>query len=218
MCGRITLITPPEILAKTFNLQGLPDVEPRFNIAPSQQLATIRHLGDENRLDLLKWGLLPSHSTDQTHTPINARSETVHEKPMFSHALKYNRCIIPASGFYEWQSADGTKQPYYIRMLNSGVMGFAGLWEKWKDTDGTELETCCFLTTTANDLVKPIHDRMPVVLQPEDYTLWLNRNFHDVHELERLYKPYPPELLVAYPVPNLVNNPRFDSPSCIVHM
>jgi putative SOS response-associated peptidase YedK len=218
MCGRITLNIPPEILAKIFNLLETPSVEPRYNIAPSQLIAAVRHFGDENKLDLLKWGLLPSWSKDQSHTPINARSETVHEKPMFAHALKYNRCIIPTSGFYEWQASEGTKQPYYIRMSNSGVMGFAGLWEKWKAEDGSEIETCCILTTASNDLMKSIHDRMPVILKAEDYDLWLNRNFHDVHELEHLYKPFPSDLMVAYPVPNLVNNPRFDSPSCIVHM
>lgn len=218
MCGRITLNIPSEILAKIFNLTEPPSIEPRYNIAPSQLIAAVRHFGDENKLDLLKWGLLPSWSKDQLHTPINARSETVHEKPMFAHALKYSRCIIPTSGFYEWQASEGAKQPYYIRMSNSGVMGFAGIWEKWKAEDGSEIETCCILTTASNDLMKSIHDRMPVILQAEDYDLWLNRNFHDVRELEHLYKPFPSDLMVAYPVPNLVNNPRFDSPSCIVHM
>lgn len=204
---------------KIFNLEELPPVEPRYNIAPSQLIPAVRHIAEHNKLDFLKWGLIPSWSTDQTHTPINARSESVHEKPMFSHALKYNRCIVPASGFYEWLPTEGNhKQPYYIRLSNSVVMGFAGLWEKWTAEDGTELETCCILTTEANELMKHIHDRMPVILSPEEYSLWLNRDFHDVHELERLYQPYPPELMYAYPVPDLVNNTRFDSPACIVHV
>jgi len=219
MCGRFTLQITPEVLAKAFGLKELPDIEPRYNIAPSQLVASIRHVGDHNKLDFLKWGLHPSWSQDTTHTPINASCETVHEKPIFIHALKYNRCIIPASGFYEWVSTkDNHKQPYCIRLSNSGIMGFAGLWERWNAEDGTELETCCILTTSANELMKPIHERMPVILQPEDYELWLNRHMHDPHELQRLYQPYLSDVMVSHPVPDLVNNPRFDSHACIVHM
>lgn len=218
MCGRFTLQVTPEVLAKAFELKELPDIEPRFNIAPSQLVSVIRHVGDQNKLDFLKWGLHPSWSQDITHTPINARCETVHEKPLFIHALKYNRCIIPATGFYEWVQKDSHKQPYYIRLTNSGIMGFAGLWERWNAEDGTEVETCCILTTSANELVRPIHDRMPVILQPDDYGLWLNRHMHEPQELQRLYQQYPSELMVAHLVPDLVNNLRFDSAACIVQM
>lgn len=218
MPGRFTLNVTPEVLAKIFDLQEVPQIEPRYNIAPGQSIASIRHIGDHNRLDFLKWGLLPSWFEDVTHAPINARSETVHEKATFQHAIKYNRCIIPASGFYEWMHQANRKQPYYIRLLNSSVMGFAGLWETRKAEDGTELNTCCILTTGANDIVKPIHDRMPVILHSDNYYLWLNRNMHDPHELEKLYQPYPADLMYAHPVPDLVNIPRFDSASCIVQM
>jgi putative SOS response-associated peptidase YedK len=219
MCGRFTLQVAPEVLAKTFDLQEIPDIQPRYNIAPSQLITAIRHLGEHNKLDFIKWGLQPHWASDTTHSPINARSETVHEKPMFQHAIKYNRCIIPASGFYEWLPTEGNhKQPYYIRLLNSGIMGFAGIWERWNAEDGTEVETCCILTTSANELMKPIHDRMPVILQSEMYNLWLSRNMHDPLELQRMYKPYPPEQMVAHIVPGLVNNPKFDSPACIVQM
>jgi putative SOS response-associated peptidase YedK len=219
MCGRFTLHSTPEVLAKAFDLQELPDIEPRYNIAPSQIVATVRHVGDHNKLDFLKWGLLlPSGEKDVTYTSVNACCETVHEKPAFQHALKYNRCIIPASGFYEWVSKDDRKQPYYIRLSNSGIMGFAGLWEKWNAEDGTELETCCILTISANELVQPIHERMPVILQPDDYSLWLDRHMHDPLELQRLYQPHPSDVMVVHPVPDLVNNPRFDSHACIVHM
>jgi putative SOS response-associated peptidase YedK len=218
MCGRFTLHTPPEVLTKAFNLLELPDLEPRYNIAPSQLIATVRHVGDHNKLDSITWGLHPSWSKDTTHTPINARSETIHEKPFFIHAIKYNRCIIPASGFFEWWPEGNHKQPYYIRLLNSGIMGFAGIWERWNAEDGTEVKTCCFLTTFANEIMKPIHERMPVILSPDDYSLWLNRNMHDPLELQRMYKPYPPDLMVAHIVPDLVNNPRFDSAACIVQM
>lgn len=218
MCGRFTLDISPQVIAKAFDLKELPSLEQRYNIAPSQQVAVIRHSGDNNSLDLMKWGLRPGWSQDADHTPTNARCETVHEKPFFAHAIKYNRCIIPASGFYEWKPVDSRKQPYYIRLSNSGVMGFAGLWEKWNAEDGTEHETCCVLTTAANEMMKTIHDRMPVILQPDDYELWLNRNMHNPHELQRLYNPFQSDLLTAYPVPELVNNTRFDSHACIVHM
>jgi putative SOS response-associated peptidase YedK len=218
MCGRFTLIIYPEALAKMFDLPEVPLIEPRYNIAPGQNIACIRHIGDHNQLDLLKWGLLPRSLEDVAHAPINARSETVHEKPAFTHAIKYNRCIVPASGFYEWLHQGERKQPYYIRLLNSSVVGFAGLWETRKAEDGTELNSCCILTTEANEIVNPIHDRMPVILQPEDYGLWLNSTMHDPHELARLYQPYPADLMYAHPVPDLVNIIRFDSASCIVQM
>jgi len=218
MCGRFTLQNPPEVLAKAFNLRELPDIEPRYNIAPSQLVAVVRHTEDHNRLDFMKWGLIPNRAIDVTHTSINARSESVDEKPAFHHAVKYNRCIIPATGFYEWVPIENRKQPYYVRLLNSGIMAFAGLWDKWEAEDGTHIETCCILTTSANEMMKPIHERMPVILQPEDYNLWLNRNMHDPHELQKLYKPFPSDLMVAHPVPDLVNMPRFDSASCIVQM
>ena len=218
MCGRFTLHNPPEVLAKTFNLQELPQIEPRYNISPSQLVAVVRHIEDHNRLDFMKWGLIPHMAIDVTHTSINARSESVVDKPTFHHAVKYNRCIIPATGFYEWVPINNHKQPYYVRLLNSGIMAFAGLWDKWRAEDGTELVTCCILTTSANEMMKPIHERMPVILQPDDYNLWLNRNMHDSHELQRLYTPYPSDLMVAHPVPDLVNISRFDSAACIVQM
>jgi len=216
MCDRFTLNIYPETLAKMFDLQEIPQIEPRYNIAQSQQIACIRNIGDHNQLDLITFGSsLPCLLEDVTHTSINEKSETVQE---VTHAIKYNRCIVPASGFYEWLPQRDRKQPYYIRLLNSSVIGFAGLWETRKADDGTELTTCCILTTEANDIVKPIHDRMPVILQPEDYNLWLDRNIHDPKELEKLYQPYPADLMYAHPVPDLVNNIRFDSASCIVQM
>ena len=188
MCGRYTLHITPEVLAKVFDLQEIPDIEPRYNIAPSQQVSAIRHVDEHNKLDFLKWGLqLPSGENDATYTSINVRSETDYEKPQFIHALKHNRCIIPATGFYEWVPEGNHKQPYYIRLLNSGIMDFAGLWERGNAEVGTELETRCILTTSANELINRIHERMPVILSTEDYSLWLNKNMHDPYELQRLY-------------------------------
>jgi putative SOS response-associated peptidase YedK len=218
MCNRFSLQVSPEVLAKTFDLQDVPEFEARYNIAPAMNIAAIRHVGDRNKLDYMKWGLLPSWETDASHTSINARCESVDEKDSFRHSLKYNRCIIPASGFYEFLQKDNQKHPYYVRLTNSGLMGFAGLWERWEAKDGSQLETCCFLTTSANELVRPLNDRMPLILSPEDYDVWLNRNVHDPHELKKLYQPFPADVMFSYPVPDLVNNLRFDSPACIVHM
>jgi putative SOS response-associated peptidase YedK len=166
----------------------------------------------------MKWGLIPDWSKDLVHTTINARSETVHEKPTFSNALKFCRCIIPSTGFYEWTEEGGRKQPYFIRLLNSGIMGFAGLWERWQGEGGDILETCCILTTEANSLISPVHDRMPVIIGPDHYDLWLDRGFHAVNEFQRLYAPFPSEMMVAHKVPDLVNNVRFDSHACIVQV
>jgi putative SOS response-associated peptidase YedK len=218
MCSRFTLQITPEVLAKAFELKELPDIEPRYNIAPGQLVATIRQIDGHTKLNFLTWGLqLPSRK-DVEYTSINARSETVHEKPAFQHALKFNRCLIPATGFYEWVTTDNHKQPYYIRLSNSGIMCFAGLWETKDSEDGSKIETLCILTTSANELMEPIHERMPVILQPEDYDLWLDRNMHDPLELQRLYQPYPSDIMVAHLVPDLINNLRFDSASCIVQM
>jgi len=183
-------------------------------------VAVIRNNGDHNHLDLLKWGFVPSWSKDMSFGSnlINARSETVAEKPTFRHAIKYRRCIIPVSGFYEWSHTGDRKQPYYFQMSDHAPMCLAGLWESWKAPDGNELETFTILTTAANKLVAPIHDRMPVILHPDTFTLWLSHNMHDPEQLQLLYQPFPAEQLQTVNVPDLVNNPRFDSPACISHV
>lgn len=214
MCGRFTLNATPEVIAKTFNLQEIPDLTLRYNIAPGQKIAIVRYFEGHNRLDLFNWGL----TTDNTHPIISIRSETVHDEPSFSHAIKHNRCVIPATGFFEWKTEDNMTQPYYVRLLNSGIMGFAGIWESGITEDGTAVETCCILTTTSNDLIQPIYERMPVILPPEEYGFWLDNDVHHPIELQRLYQPYQSDLMVAHEVPDLVNNPRFDSPSCILQM
>ncbi len=218
MCERFTLNATPEVIAKTFNLQEIPDLALRYNIAPGQNVANVRHIEDHNRLDLLNWGMTTGRHKDNNQPMISARSETVHEEPAFNHAIKHNRCIIPATGFFEWKIEDDRRQPYYVRLLNSGIMGFAGVWESWKTEDGTEIETCCVLTTSSNDLIQPIHDRMPVILPPDEFAFWLDKNVQHPIELQRLYQPYQSDLMVAHEAPDLVNNPRFDSPSCILQM
>jgi putative SOS response-associated peptidase YedK len=217
MCGRFVADIPADKLKKTFALIETPQLEPRFNVAPTQLVAVVRNNGDHNSLDLLKWGLVPSWSKDLSFGShlINARSETVAEKPTFRHAIKYRRCIIPTSGFYEWDHSGGKKQPYYIQLAGQAPMCLAGVWESWKTPDGSELETFAILTTSANKLVESIHDRMPVILYPDTFNLWLSHNMHDPGQLQPLYQPYPAEEMHAFKVPDLVNNPRFDSPACI---
>jgi putative SOS response-associated peptidase YedK len=219
MCGRFVTIIPPNELAKIFaHIEANCSIEPRYNVAPSQQVAVVRSTGDNNILSLMKWGLVPSWSKDTkiaSHT-INARSETVAEKPAFRHAIKYQRCIIPTSGFYEWMHAEQYKQPYFIQLSNHAPMCFAGIWESWKAPDNALLETFSILTTTSNSLIEPMHERMPVILRPDDFSFWLNRTMHDPQELQHLYQPFPADLMSAYKVPDLVNNPKFDSPACIV--
>ncbi len=223
MCGRFALISDTERLAEIFGLDmaavvGIPPAVPRYNIAPTQPVIAVR-LSPETRqreLTFFRWGLIPSWAKDMSMGArlINARSETVAEKPSFRAAFKRRRCIIPADGFYEWQKRDGRKQPFYIHATDDGVLGLAGLWEVWRDPEGNSLQTCTILTTRPNELVAPLHNRMPVILEPEDYGTWLDPG--DQPELGlHLLRPYPADRLDAYPVSTLVNSPKNDSPDCI---
>lgn len=219
MCGRFTLQITPEMLAEIFGLSETPQsLAPRYNIAPTQQIPIIRQLADSaNHLSFAHWGLIPSWAKDKSigNHMINARAETVHEKPSFRHAVKYRRCLIPSSGFFEWRKDGNIKIPLYIHLKDSSPMVYAGLWESWKSPEGDNLESCTILTTAANKLIEPLHDRMPVILHPQEYNHWLNRDITDPAEFQTLYHPYPAETMDAYEVSTEVNNPRNDSPSCI---
>jgi len=218
MCGRFTSLLPSELLSAIFEIFPPPVAEPRFNIAPTQTTGVVRSDGEHNKLVAMKWGLVPSWAKDTKigTSLINARSETVAEKPSFRHAIKVNRCIIPASGFYEWQHIGGKKIPNYIRMADEGVMAFAGIWEHWKDPENDlVLESFSILTTTSNKLIAPLHERMPVILRKEYYDLWLNKNTQDPTELQYLYRPFPSDQLDMYPVSERMNSPRFTGPECI---
>jgi putative SOS response-associated peptidase YedK len=227
MCGRFTSLLSPELLAAIRELFGVPvpeSAEPHYNVAPTQNVWVVRNEGDHNRLDMMKWGLVPFWAKDQKigSQMINARCETVAEKPAFRQAIKYRRCIVPAGGFYEWMPPaveGGRKQPLYIHMADGSMMCFAGLWEQWK-RHGEEdfLETFTILTTNANDLVAPIHDRMPVILRPADYGLWLSHSMHDPEQRKGMFEPIPSALLEAYKVPDLVNNVRYDGVGCILRV
>jgi len=221
MCGRFVTVIPYEELKQIFNLVELEtSTEPRYNVAPAQSVSVVRSTGEHNVLSPMKWGLIPSWSKNTaiaSHT-INARSETVAEKPSFRHAIKYNRCVVPISGYFEWSHTGGKKIPHYIFLSDLSPMSLAGIWEHWKSLEGQEIETFSILTTTSNSLTQPLHDLMPVILKPEDYGLWLSKNMHDPHELTRLYQPYPAEKMELHEVSNLVNNPKFDSAACIARV
>jgi len=219
MCGRFTLHIPPELLAEIFGLTSTPVYPASYNVAPSQQVPVIRGMVDNGQRELafLRWGLVPSWARDPSigSRMINARAETIQEKPAFRHAIRYRRCIVPASGFFEWQVEGGKKQPLYLRIRESSIMGLAGIWEEWKTPEAALLETFAILTTTSNRLIEPIHDRMPVILHPREYDLWLDREVTDPEKLKRLYHPYLSELLEICRVSDLVNSPRNNSPACI---
>ena len=217
MCGRITLYLSPELLAELFGLPELPRISPRFNICPSQQIGVVRNLGGDNHLDFLKWGLVPSWADDPAigYRLINARSETVFEKRSFRQSIRTRRCLVPASGFYEWQKGVKGDSPYYVSMDDGSPMAFAGIWESWKGPGGIQLESCAILTTAANRLMEPIHDRMPVILHPGEYSLWLDREVSDVSDIQPLFRPYPPDAMTATRVSTLVNSPANDLQECI---
>lgn len=223
MCGRFALISSGESVAETFDLNQTPPLAPRYNIAPTQPIAAVRLSTKSTaeqpirELALFHWGLIPSWAKDPSMASrlINARSETAAEKPSFRAAYKYRRCLVPADGFYEWQKVNGQKQPHFIRLKEDGPFAIAGLWEHWQSADGSEIESCTLLTTAANEFVRPLHDRMPVIIAPEDYGLWLDTAVQKPDPLQHLLRPYPAEAMTAYPVAQLVNNPRNDMAACI---
>jgi len=219
MCGRFTLKTPVETLAEVFELPAVPDLQPRFNIAPSEALATVRVAGKDpqRELAILRWGLVPSWAEDPKvgNKMINARSETVATNGAFRSAFRRRRCLVLADGFYEWQRQEKRKQPFYIRMKDEAPFAFAGIWEVWEGKAGQVLETCTLLTTEPNELMSPIHNRMPVILDRKAYDLWLDPEMREAEPLQALLRPYPAEKMTAYPVSQLVNSPGNDIPEVL---
>jgi putative SOS response-associated peptidase YedK len=218
MCGRFALPWPSKNIQEHFMLPELPDLTPRYNIAPSQYIAAIRLIeeGQPRRLDMLRWGLIPHWAKDKKigYKMINARAETLAEKPSFRAAFKKKRCLIAAGGFYEWQHKGGAKDPYYIQLKNESIFSFAGLWESWRGPAGEAIESCTIITTSANALVKQIHDRMPVIIKPENYDAWVGLQTNQ-ETLQQFLKPYPAEEMVANPVSSKVNSPKNDTPDCL---
>lgn len=218
MCGRFTLKTPAPVLLGLFDLPDAAALPPRYNIAPTQPVVVVRnapaHPGRE--LVQMRWGLIPSWADDPAigNRLINARSETAANKPAFRSAFRQRRCLVPADGFYEWQKVGRKKQPFYFHLRDGGPFAFAGLWEHWQKDADQAIESCTLLTTDANDLVRPLHDRMPVILAPEDYERWLDPGTA-IPQLEALLRPYPGDAMTAYPVSVQVNNPRNEGPACV---
>ena len=219
MCGRFTLTHPDQDLALQFDLPEIPDLQPRYNIAPTQPVAAVRVAPESavRELALLHWGLIPFWAKDPKigSRMINARSETAAEKPAFRAAFRRRRCLVVADGFYEWQKLNGGKQPFYIRLHDGKPFAFAGLWEHWEGPDGAVIESCTLLTTEPNDVIRPLHNRMPVILQARDYDLWLDAEVQQAEQLQPLLGPYLPGDMEAYPVSRWVNSPPNDDPRCI---
>lgn len=211
----------PNLLVRQFSLDTSADLVPRYNIAPTQQVSVVRLRADASReLSLLRWGLVPSWAQDPSigQRMINARAETIASKPSYRAAFRRRRCLVPADGYYEWQKVGRAKQPYYIRLRDEPLFALAGLWEQWHDTGGELWETFAIITTEANQATRTIHDRMPVILSPQDYAQWLDAVCEQsaaLEVLQNLLRPYTGPMQLD-PVTTFVNNPRNDSPQCIV--
>lgn len=222
MCGRFTLHHSAEEVADRFLAELMPELEPRYNIAPTQPVTVVTQNGTRH-LAQFHWGLIPSWAKDRSigHRMINARVETVAEKPAFRTALQRRRCLIPADGFYEWREADnpeeGGRTPMYIHRQDDALFAFAGLWDEWHDPQsGEPLRSCTIITGTPNPLVAPIHDRMPIILRREDEARWLDKSLNDTESLLSLLVPYAADEIEVYPVSRRVNAPVVDDPSLLV--
>jgi putative SOS response-associated peptidase YedK len=220
MCGRFTLTVDPAEFQDAFTDYEFPtQFAPRFNIAPTQPVLAIPNDGG-NRADFFVWGLIPSWAKDPSigNRLINARGETLAEKPSFRSGYKYKRCLILADGFYEWKAQPGTKikVPHFIHMKKRQPFAFAGLWGEWHSPDGSQIRSCTIVTTEPNELMAPIHNRMPVIIPPDAYAQWIDSAARTPESLQALIKPYPAEEMSAYPVSTLVNNPKNDLIECVV--
>lgn len=218
MCGRYTLSQTTEAIASAFQLNEVPKLEPRYNIAPTQLVPVIRQSEQHQRqLQILRWGLIPAWAKDASMGArlINARAESVNEKPSFRSAFRQRRCLVIADGFYEWQRQDSKKQPFFIHLPDGKPFAFAGLWERWQSPEGETIESCTIITTEANELLRSIHDRMPVILAPKDYDVWLDPTLQEPEKLQQLLHPYPTEAMITDAVSTKVNSPKNDTPECI---
>jgi putative SOS response-associated peptidase YedK len=220
MCGRFTLTINPAEAQEVFSQFTFPQkFAPRFNIAPTQPVLAIPN-DDQNTADFFVWGLIPMWAKDPTigNRLINARGETLEEKPAFRGSLKHKRCLILADGFYEWKGSPGqkTKTPFFIHMMNRKPFAFAGLWDSWNSPDGSQVKSCTIITTAPNELMNIIHNRMPVILHPRDYARWLDPSPQTPDQLKPLLKPFPADMMNAYPVSTMVNSPANDAPELVL--
>ena len=217
MCGRFSLLAHQEMLRERFNIAEFEfDISPRYNIAPSQKIATVINY-DVLKLVGMRWGFIPFWAKDMKigNKMINTRAETIAEKLVFKHSFLKKRCLIPATGFYEWKKTSDGKTPMHIRMDSDQVFAFAGIYSQWKSPSDSIILSCSIITTTPNSLMKPIHNRMPVILKQDDESTWLDPEFDDIETLKELLRPYSDESLEAFEVSTHVNNPRNDDPMCV---
>jgi putative SOS response-associated peptidase YedK len=207
----------PEEIARHFELREVPALRARFNVAPMQPVPVVRATPEGRHLDLLRWGLVPPWAEDPRSGSrmINARAERAASAPAFRAAMRVRRCLVPADGFYEWQGRRGERRPFHLHLVGGGLFAFAGLWERWRSPEGEGLETCCVLTTEANARVRPIHERMPVILAPAAYARWLDPELRDPAALADLLRPLPDDALEPRPVGLAVNDARRDDASCL---
>ncbi len=217
MCGRYALTATPEVLRALLGYPEMPNFPPRYNVAPTQPIAIVRLVNRERHFALVRWGLLPSWVKDPKAFAllINARGETVSDKPAYKAAMKRRRCLIPADGFYEWKAVGTHKQPYFIRAKSGAPLALAGLWETWIGPNGEELETAVIVTTAGNRMLSTIHDRMPVIIAPEQFDLWLDNRNEDTGAAAALIRPAPDDLLEAIAVSAEVNRVANDNPKLI---
>jgi putative SOS response-associated peptidase YedK len=217
MCGRYVIISPPEAIRRLFGYADQPNFPPRYNVAPTQAVPIVRLVEGQRRLALVRWGLIPSWVKDPRTFSllINARGESVNDKPAFRAAMRRRRCLFPADGFYEWKEEGGRKWPYFVRMKAGGPMAFAGLWETWTGPNGEEQETAAIVTTQANRTCAAIHDRMPAIVPPEGFDLWLDCGKVDAMTAAALIAPAREGLLEAYEVSPAVNRVANDAPTLI---
>jgi len=223
MCGRYRLSRRKQVLEERFDsVAGDEEWNPRYNVAPTQPVPVIRQNPKEplRELSLIRWGLVPAWAKDSSGGArmINARSETVSTLPAFRDSFKSRRCLVPADGFYEWQKTGKARQPYCFEVNGGELFAFAGIWDRWKDASGKTLETCSILTTTPNAVTSAVHDRMPVILDPDNYDLWLDPRMKDTGAVCELLKPYDARLMQCFPVSPRVNNVVNDDEACSAHV
>jgi putative SOS response-associated peptidase YedK len=216
MCGRYTLTVDIKTIAEKFGVPATLETSPRYNIAPTQEVVTVMRNGTSH-LALLRWGLIPSWAKDESigSKMINARAESLAEKPSFKGLLRSKRCLIVADGFYEWKQENGYKTPMYITLKNGDPFAFAGLWDQWKSPDGEQVRSCTIITTEPNEVLAPIHNRMPAILLPGAYEDWLNPDMRDEQALSHWLAPYPAEEMAARAVSRQVNDPKREGPELI---
>jgi putative SOS response-associated peptidase YedK len=216
MCGRYGFV-PGKNFDERFQVEHQQEtLLPSYNVAPGATMPVVVR-NSPNRVELMKWGLIPFWAKDpkNSYKTINARAETVATSPVFREALKRRRCLVPASGFYEWQQTERGKLPYFIHLKDIELFAFAGLYDVWQDAEGNELRTYTIITTTPNELVQPIHNRMPVILHPDDEAMWIDPKMNDTAALRALLQPFPNALMEAYPVSRAVNTAAIDTPALI---